>query len=86
MNSKGSRRPSEIGSCLGGNRFRQCDMKKRKYTASLETEHDKYATERESYRQEGFLRSILDIQKERIRKFELQNASEAVPGPSLEAF
>ena len=54
-------------------------MKKRKHTASLEMEHDEYATERESYRQEGSLRSILDIQPKRINKFELQNASERVP-------
>ena len=61
-------------------------MKKRKHTASLETEHDEPATERESYRQEGFLRSILDIQKERIRNFELQNASEGKQVLSLEPF
>ena len=53
-------------------------MKKRKYTASLETEHDKYATERESYRQEGFLNSILDIQHTKISKFELQRVAETL--------
>ena len=37
-----------------GNRFRRCDVKRRKHPASLEREQDKYATERESYRQEGF--------------------------------
>ena len=67
-----------MGSCRQGNRFRQCDMKKRKYTASLETERDECATERESYRQEGFLRSIVDIQQKRINEFELQNASAGV--------